>query len=75
MFVGGPNVRKDYHFEEGEEVLITNSLVYINLFFSFSTTQLFYQIKGDMCLKVLEQGQHRDIIIKQGQVENDFEID
>ena len=20
MFVGGPNVRKDYHFEEGEEV-------------------------------------------------------
>jgi hypothetical protein len=22
MFVGGPNVRKDYHFEEGEEVLL-----------------------------------------------------
>lgn len=48
MFVGGPNVRKDYHFEEGEE--------------------LFYQLKGDMCLKVLEQGQHRDVIIKQGQI-------
>lgn len=48
MFVGGPNVRKDYHFEEGEE--------------------LFYQLKGDMCLKVLERGQHRDVIIKQGQI-------
>jgi len=48
MFVGGPNVRKDYHFEEGEE--------------------LFYQIKGDMCLKVLEQNQHRDIIIKEGEI-------
>ncbi|CAF5009544.1 unnamed protein product, partial [Rotaria sp. Silwood1] len=48
MFVGGPNIRKDYHLEEGEE--------------------LFYQIKGDMCLKVLEQNQHRDIIIKEGEI-------
>ncbi|CAF0963340.1 unnamed protein product [Rotaria sordida] len=48
MFVGGPNIRKDYHLEEGEEV--------------------FYQIKGDMCLKVLEQNQHRDIMIKEGEI-------
>ncbi|CAF1033102.1 unnamed protein product [Adineta steineri] len=48
MFVGGPNVRKDYHFEEGEE--------------------LFYQIKGDMCLKIVEQNQHRDVIIKEGDI-------
>lgn len=46
--VGGPNVRKDFHIEAGEE--------------------LFYQIKGDMCLKILEKGRHRDIIIKQGQI-------
>ncbi|CAM4865915.1 unnamed protein product [Rotaria socialis] len=48
MFVGGPNVRKDYHFEEGEE--------------------LFYQLKGDICVKVLEQNKHRDIIIKEGEI-------
>jgi len=48
MFVGGPNIRKDYHLEEGEE--------------------LFYQLQGDMCLKVLEQNQHRDITIKQGEI-------
>jgi len=48
MFVGGPNVRKDYHIEQGEE--------------------LFYMIRGDMCLKIMEQGEPKDIHIKQGEV-------
>ncbi|CAG2180001.1 unnamed protein product [Oppiella nova] len=48
FFVGGPNQRKDYHIEEGEE--------------------LFYMIKGDMCLKVIEKGKPKDVIIKEGQV-------
>jgi hypothetical protein len=26
MFVGGPNIRKDYHFEEGEEVLFIGKI-------------------------------------------------
>ncbi|ELK14750.1 3-hydroxyanthranilate 3,4-dioxygenase [Pteropus alecto] len=47
MFVGGPNIRKDYHIEEGEE--------------------LFYQLKGDMVLQVLEQRKHRDVVIRQGE--------
>ncbi|KAK3093548.1 hypothetical protein FSP39_017169 [Pinctada imbricata] len=48
FFVGGPNQRKDFHIEEGEE--------------------LFYMLKGDMCLKIVEHGKHRDIPIKQGEI-------
>ncbi|XP_038155410.1 3-hydroxyanthranilate 3,4-dioxygenase [Cyprinodon tularosa] len=48
MFVGGPNTRKDYHLEEGEE--------------------LFFQLKGDMCLKVIENGKLKDVHIKEGEM-------
>ncbi len=46
MVVGGPNTRKDYHYNEGEE--------------------LFYQLEGDMVLKIMEDGQPVDIHIKEG---------
>ncbi|XP_069110360.1 3-hydroxyanthranilate 3,4-dioxygenase-like, partial [Argopecten irradians] len=29
---------------------------------------LFYMIKGDMCLKVVENNTHRDVVIKEGEV-------
>jgi 3-hydroxyanthranilate 3,4-dioxygenase len=29
--------------------------------------ELFYQIKGDMCVKILENGQHKDIHVKEGE--------
>lgn len=48
MVVGGPNARKDYHVDEGEE--------------------FFYQVEGDIVLKVVEDGAPRDIPIRQGEI-------
>ncbi len=48
MVVGGPNQRKDYHVEDGEE--------------------FFYQIEGDITVKVIEDGVRRDVPIKQGEM-------
>lgn len=46
MVVGGPNKRKDYHYEEGPE--------------------FFYQIEGDITVKIIEDGQPKDINLKAG---------
>ena len=48
MVVGGPNARKDYHYEEGEE--------------------FFYQIEGDIVLKIIEDGKPKDVEIKEGEI-------
>lgn len=48
MVVGGPNARKDFHYNEGEE--------------------FFYQLEGDIVLRVVEDGQIRDIPIRQGEI-------
>jgi len=48
MVVGGPNSRKDYHYNETEE--------------------FFYQIEGDIILKILENGEPVDIPIKEGEI-------
>ena len=48
MVVGGPNSRKDYHYNEGEE--------------------FFYQLEGDINLKILEDGKPVDIPIKEGEI-------
>ncbi|MBI1216112.1 MAG: 3-hydroxyanthranilate 3,4-dioxygenase [Alphaproteobacteria bacterium] len=48
MVIGGPNTRKDYHDDPGEE--------------------FFYQLEGDMVLRVMEGGKPRDIEIKEGEI-------
>ena len=48
MIVGGPNARKDYHFNESEE--------------------LFYQIEGDITVRIQEDGKPKDIVIKEGDI-------
>ncbi len=48
MVVGGPNSRKDYHLNEGEE--------------------FFYQLEGDIVVKIIEDGKPVDIPIKEGEI-------
>ena len=48
MVVGGPNKRKDYHYEEGPE--------------------FFYQVEGDITVKIIENGEPKDINIKEGEM-------
>jgi 3-hydroxyanthranilate 3,4-dioxygenase len=46
--VGGPNSRKDFHYDEGEE--------------------FFYQIEGDILVKIQEDGKCIDVPIKEGEI-------
>lgn len=48
MIVAGPNARKDYHFNETEE--------------------LFYQLEGDINVRIQEDGKAVDIPIKEGEM-------
>lgn len=48
MVVGGPNARKDYHYNESEE--------------------FFYQLEGDIVVKIQEDGKAVDVPIKAGEI-------
>ena len=48
MVVGGPNARKDYHYNETEE--------------------LFYQIKGDINVRIQQDGKAVDVPIREGEM-------
>ena len=48
MVVGGPNQRKDFHIEDGEE--------------------FFYQVEGDIVLRIIENGKTREIPIREGEM-------
>jgi len=48
MIVGGPNARKDYHYNETEE--------------------LFYQLEGDINVRIQEDGKAVDVPIKEGEM-------
>lgn len=48
MVVGGPNSRKDYHYNESEE--------------------LFYQVEGDIVIKIIENGVPKSIPVREGEM-------
>lgn len=48
MVVGGPNARKDYHYNESEE--------------------FFYQVEGDIVVKIQEDGKAVEVPIKEGDI-------
>lgn len=48
MAVGGPNSRKDFHHDPGEE--------------------LFFQLEGDMVLRIVQDGRLTDVPIREGEL-------
>src|SRR3982750_3826606 len=48
MVVGGPNSRKDYHYNETEE--------------------FFYQLEGDIEIKIVDNGKHVDVPVREGEI-------
>ncbi len=48
MVVGGPNSRKDYHYNE--------------------TPEFFYQVEGDMILRIMNDGKPEDVHINEGDI-------
>lgn len=48
MAVGGPNARRDFHHDPGEEV--------------------FFQVEGDIILKIVDEGRLRDVPIREGEI-------
>jgi 3-hydroxyanthranilate 3,4-dioxygenase len=48
MAVGGPNQRKDFHVEDGEE--------------------FFFQVEGDITLRIIENGGVKEIPIREGEI-------
>ncbi|HEX8548544.1 MAG TPA: 3-hydroxyanthranilate 3,4-dioxygenase [Cytophagaceae bacterium] len=48
MVVGGPNSRKDFHYNEGEE--------------------FFYQLEGDIVVKIVEEGKIVEIPVREGEI-------
>jgi 3-hydroxyanthranilate 3,4-dioxygenase len=48
MVVGGPNSRKDFHYNESEE--------------------FYFQVEGDMVLRIVEDGKQVDIPIREGDI-------
>jgi len=48
MVIGGPNARKDFHYDQSEE--------------------FFYQLEGDIVLRVVDNGMPKQIPIRQGEI-------
>ena len=44
-------------------------VVFCFVLFCFFDSQFFFQLKGDMCLKIVEKDAHKDIPIKEGEVQ------
>jgi len=64
MVIGGPNSRIDYHINQTE---VSFKEIFIKCYWA-RIQEFFYQVEGDMILKVIHNGEFKDIPIKEGEV-------
>jgi 3-hydroxyanthranilate 3,4-dioxygenase len=79
MVVGGPNQRTDYHINETEVlVLFYNIILRLMLLSSINSKfrsilflcfqEWFYQVEGNLLIKVVDDGEFRDIHVNEGEM-------
>lgn len=74
MIVAGPNDRNDFHIEEGEvwvcvKWMMEQCATQTRLCVCVSRPQeMFFMVKGNMQLNIIERGEFKEIPIKEGQI-------
>jgi 3-hydroxyanthranilate 3,4-dioxygenase len=67
MAVGGPNERNDYHINETEVSISIQGQSY-DITSAYILKEWFYQYKGGMLLRVVDEGIFRDMRIEEGEM-------
>ena len=66
MAVGGPNERNDYHINETEVSIEIRTVMPHEML--LDPKEWFYQYKGGMLLRVVDEGVFRDVRIEEGEM-------
>lgn len=70
MVVGGPNQRTDYHINETEVNMNVSFTFFVCLFMLVKSLlqEYFYQVKGDLLIKLVVNGEFKDLWVREGEM-------